>query len=104
VSANAGKLMFFWLLTRKSILREMDFVFVRDGHITPDRLAGRRNGLEVLSCVQISRFMWHTSNITSILTGQMDDPSLVKSFQTKRRQLLGHPLIREKFGDVLTGK
>jgi hypothetical protein len=48
--------------------------------------------------------MWHTSNITSILTGQMDDPLLVKSFQTKRRQLLGHPLIREKFGDVLSGK
>jgi hypothetical protein len=104
VSASAGKLMFFWLLTRKSILQDMNFVFARDGHITPDRLAGRRNGLEVLSCVQISRFMWHTSNITSILTGQMDDPSLVKSFQTKRRQLLDHPLIREKFGDVLPGK
>jgi len=104
VSRDAGKLMFFWLLTRKSILQELDIVFRRDGHITSDQLAGRRNGLEVLSCLQISRFMWHTSNITSILTGQMDDPRLVESYQTKRRQLLNHPLIREKFGDLLAGK
>lgn len=103
-SANAGKLMFFWLLTRKSILERMQFVFLRDGHITPDRLVGQRNGLEILSCVQISRFMWHTSNITSILTGQMDDPSLTKSFQTKRSQLLNHPSIRELFGDVLPSR
>src|SRR6185295_18844027 len=98
-SADAGKLMFFWLLTRKSVLQALHFVFLRDGHITPDRLVGQRNGLEVLSCVQISRFMWRTSNISSILSGQMTDPSLVKSFQTKRRQLLNHPLIREKFGE-----
>jgi glycosyltransferase involved in cell wall biosynthesis len=69
-SADAGKLMFFWLLTRKSVLQALNFVFLRDGHITPDRLVGQRNGLEVLSCVQISRFMWHTSNITSILSGR----------------------------------
>ena len=100
-AADAGKLMLFWLLTRKSVLQALHFVFLRDGHVTPDRLVGQRNGLEVLSCVQISRFMWHTSNITSILSGQMNDPALVKSFQTKRRQLLNHPLIREQFGDVL---
>ena len=101
VAPDTGKLMFFWLLTRKSVLQTLDFVFLRDGHITPDRLVGQRNGLEVLSCVQISRFMWHTSNITSILSGQMDDPALVKSFQTKRRQLLNHPLVRKQFGEVL---
>lgn len=100
-SADAGKLMFFWLLTRRSVLRDLDFVFLRDGHITPDRLAGVRNGVEVLSCVQISRFMWHTSNITSILTGQMDDPALVKSYRTKRAQFLNHPIIREHFSEVL---
>jgi hypothetical protein len=56
-SADTGKLMFFWLLTRKSVLQALHFVCLRDGHITPDRLVGQRNGLEVLSCVQISRFI-----------------------------------------------
>lgn len=99
--ADAGKLMFFWLLTRKSVLQKLNIEFLKDGHITPDRLAGLRNGVEVLSTVQISRFMWHTSNITSILTGQMDDPSLVKSFQTKRAQFYNHPVIREHFAEAL---
>lgn len=98
VSADAGKLMFFWLLTRKSVLHDIRFMFNRDGHIMPDRIAACRNGLEVLSCVQINRFMWHTSNITGILTGQMNDPALIKSYQTKRRQLLKHPFFRENLG------
>jgi hypothetical protein len=101
VRAHDGKLMFFWLLTRKSVLQAMNFVFLRDGHLTADRLVGQRNGVEVLSCVQISRFMWHTSNITSILTGQMDDTKLVRSYQAKREQFFKHPLIREQFGEVL---
>jgi hypothetical protein len=34
----------------------------------------------------------------------MSDPALVKSFQMKRRQLLNHPLIRERFGEVLSAE
>ncbi len=96
-----GKLMLFWLLTRKSVLAELGLSFKRDGHVTPANFARARHGVEVLSRVQISRFMWHTSNITSLLTGQMDDPALRANYEAKRAQFLSDPFIRERLGEVL---
>lgn len=96
-----GKLMLFFFLTRKSTLKESGFVFLRDGHITPTHFEKTQKPVEVLSLVEISRFMWHTSNITSLLTGQMDDPKLVKSYQDKRRRFFADPRIRADFGPVL---
>jgi hypothetical protein len=96
-----GKLMLFFLLTRKSTLEQTGFVFLRDGHITSKHFEITRQPVELLSLVQISRLMWHTSNITSLLTGQMDDPKLVKSYQDKRRRFFGDPKIRADFGPVL---
>lgn len=103
-TTGAGKLMLFWLLTRKSVLTSLDLAFARDGHITPARFASARSGVEVLSCQQISRFMWHTSNITSLLTGQMDDPALKASYETKRAQFLSDPFIRARLGEVLPAR
>jgi hypothetical protein len=99
--AAEGKLMMFFFLTRLSTLKQSGFVFLRDGHITPAHLEKTGLPVEVLSLVEISRLMWHTSNITSILTGQMTDPSLVKSYQTKREQLLHHPYMVSRFGEIL---
>jgi len=96
-----GKLMLFFFLTRVSTLKKSGFVFLRDGHITPAHFAKTELPVEVMSVVEISRLMWHTSNITSILTGQMTDPAMVKSYQTKREQLLHHPFMVERFGEVL---
>jgi hypothetical protein len=101
VPGKAAKMMLFFLLTRKSVLGEIGFGFLRDGHIEPHHFEKSRNGVELLSCVEISRFMWHTSNITSLLTGQMTDPAMVKSYTDKRRRFLAHPLIRTHFRDVL---
>ncbi len=100
---SAGKLMLFWLLTRKSLLQNLDFRFTRDHDLTADRLVGQLNGLEVLSCVETSRFMWHTSDVTGVLTGQMRDPASIKSFEAKRSQFVNHPYIREHFAEVLNG-
>lgn len=96
-----GKLMLFFFLTRVSTLKQSGFVFLRDGHITPAAFEKTGLPVEVMSLVEISRLMWHTSNITSILTGQMTDPAMVKSYQTKREQLLHHPYMVERFGEVL---
>lgn len=96
-----GKLMLYFLLTRRSLLADMGYRFSDQGNITVDhyRRAGQR--VELLSLVEGSRFMWHTSNVTSLLTGQMDDPVLMAKFADKRRRLLASPLIREHFADVL---
>jgi len=103
-AVSMGKLMLFWLLTRKSTLQKLDFNFVREGHLTSQRLADQHNGMEVLSCRQISRFMWHTSDVTSVVTGQMNDPASIKSFNAKRQQFINHPLIRKHFSEVLGGR
>lgn len=94
-AGSNGKLMMFFLLTRKSILENLQFSFLKSGHILPSQLESMRNGLEVLSCRDISQLMWHTNNVTSILTGQMDDPQLKKNFEKKRELLLKHPSIRQ---------
>ena len=96
-----GKLMLHFLLTRRSTLSRIGFVFLRDGHIGPSHFAATGRPVEVLSLVEVSRLIWHTSNITSLLTGQMDDPKLAKIYSEKRRRLLSEARIRDAFGPVL---
>ncbi len=101
VANSPGKLMLHFLLTRKSVLGGLGFNFLRDGHLTPDQLAGVRGGLEVLSLAEMSRFMWHTSNITSLQTGQMTDPVLARNYTEKIRRFLTDPSVRVQFASVL---
>jgi len=96
-----GKLMVHFLLTRKSTLARAGFVFQRDGHIGPAHFAATGQPVEVLSLVEVSRVIWHTSNITSLVTGQMQDEKLAGIYRAKRSRLLADPWIREAFGPVL---
>ena len=96
-----GKLMLHFLLTRRSTLSQIGFVFLRDGHIAPSHFAASGKPVEVLSLVEVSRLIWHTSNITSLVTGQVDDPKLAAIYREKRRRLLDDPRIRQAFAPVL---
>ncbi len=96
-----GKLVLHFVLTRRSALAEVDFNFMRNRDLYSRHLTEVRNGVEVLSLREMSRFLWHTSNITSLLTGQMNDARLVKSYQTKRRRFLNDPFVRKHFAPVL---
>lgn len=98
---SPGKPMLHFLLTRKSVLAGLGFNFLRDGHLMPAQLAGARGGLEVLSLAEMSRFMWHTSNITSLQTGQMSDPVLARNYAEKTRRFLTDPSVRVQFAGVL---
>ena len=91
---RVGKLVLHFVLTRRSTLTEAGFGFLRDRDLLIRHLAGLRNGVEVLSLREMSGFLWHTSNITSLLTGQMDDPRLRKSYETKRRRFLNDQIGR----------
>jgi len=96
------KLMTHFVLTRKSTLARTGIVFLRDaGSLNPSHFAGAARPVEVLSLTEISRFLWHTSNITSLLTGQMSDPKLVAGYREKRASFINNPRIRELFGPVL---
>ncbi len=100
---RVGKLVLHFVLTRRSTLAEAGFNFLRDRDLVSRHLTGVRNGVEVLSLREMSGFLWHTSNITSLLTGQMDDPRLRKSYETKRKRFLEDPFVREHFAGVLPG-
>jgi hypothetical protein len=96
-----GKLMLHFLLTRRSTLQRLGFVFSRDGHIGPAHFSAGGQEVETLSLVEVSRLMWHTSNITGLLTGQIDDPKLAAVYREKRRRFIRDPRIRALFGPVL---
>ena len=98
---SAGKLMLHFLLTRKSTLAALGFVFGRGELLTPAHFAPSGKPVELLSLRDMSRLLWHTSNVTSLLTGQMSDPKLVESYREKRALLLSDPRIRDVFGPVL---
>jgi hypothetical protein len=98
---SAGKLMMHFLLTRRSTLASLGFVFGRGDQLTPAHFAPSGRPVEVLSLRDVSRTLWHTSNVTSLMTGQMTDPRLVEGFREKRRRLLSDPRIRDAFGPVL---
>ena len=96
-----GKLMTHFLLTRKSTLTRAKIAFSLDALVRPANFAGTGQPVEVLSLVEISRLLWHTSNITSLLTGQMNDPKLAEIYRKKRARFINDPRIRELFGPVL---
>lgn len=98
-----GKLAMHFVLTRQSTMTQTGFNFIRDRDLLTRHFTGMRGGIEILSLWEMSRILWHTSNITSLLTGQMDDPRLRKSYETKRKRFLEDPFVRQHFAAVLPG-
>lgn len=99
--AAPEKLMLHFLFTRRSTLERISYRFARDGHILPRHFAPTGQPIEVLSLIEVSRLIWHTSNITSLVTGQMDDPKLARIYRDKRQRFLAQRRIQEAFGPVL---
>ena len=73
--------MMHFLLTRRSTLASLGFRFGRGDQLTPAHFAPSGRPVEVLSLRDVSRTLWHTSNVTSLMTGQMTDPKLVEAFR-----------------------
>jgi hypothetical protein len=96
-----GKLMIHFLLTRKSALARAGFEFVRDRDITVSHFERAGLAVELLSGVAMGRLLWHTSNVTGLLTGQIDDPKLAATYREKWSRFLGSPKVRKLFGPVL---
>lgn len=100
-SGLPGKLAMHFLLTRRTDLETAGFNFKRDRDLLSRHFDQVRNGVEVLSLREISSLMWHTSNITSLLTGQMTEPRLIRSYKLKRRRFLADPFVQKHFAAVL---
>lgn len=96
-----GKLMVHFLLTRRSTLQRTQGLFRNKMQDAVPQLLAAGGRIEMLSAREMSRLLWHTSNITSLLTGQMDDPALMARYREKRGRLLADPRIREALGPAL---
>ena len=97
----AGKLMVHFLLTRRSTLQKMHGLFANRMQDAVPQFLAAGGRVEVLSRLEMSRILWHTSNITSLLTGQMDDPKAMARYRERRHRLLADEKIRAAFGPVL---
>jgi hypothetical protein len=53
----------------------------------------------LLGRAELEPFLWHTSNVTSILTGQIAKQSLVDKFRTKSQSLLRQEEVRSILAD-----
>ncbi|MEO5340839.1 MAG: glycosyltransferase [Magnetococcus sp. MYC-9] len=99
-----GRLMLHFLLTRKSVLSRMGYNFSRQGHITVGHYLQAGYRMELLSLREVSRYIWHISNTTSLFAGLMEDPHMWRKFHQKWRIFLQDPFIASQFaalGDPL---
>ena len=96
-----GKLMVHFLLTRRSTLAKTRGLFTAKMQGAVPQLLATGGRIEVLSALEMSRILWHTSNISSLLTGQMNDPKALARYRERRRRLLADRRIRKAFGPVL---
>lgn len=100
-ASQNGKLLVFFLLIRKSLLQTHHYRFMQQGNISIDHVRTMQGGdIALLDLIELSQFVWHTSNITSLLTGQMDDPVLQRNFEQKWARLLEDPRMRQHLGDA----
>ena len=97
----AGKLMVHFLLTRRGSLQKTHGLFANRMQDAVPQFLAAGGRVEVLSRLEMSRILWHTSNITSLLTGQMDDSKAMARYRERRHRLLADEKIRAAFGPVL---
>ncbi|MBM4294084.1 MAG: glycosyltransferase family 2 protein [Deltaproteobacteria bacterium] len=79
---------FSFLSGRKDIISDLYHEKIKGAH--PFILAARQ---------ELEPLLWHTSNVTSILTGQIQEKSLVQKFNMKNSMLLQNPAIQEILSD-----
>jgi glycosyltransferase involved in cell wall biosynthesis len=80
---------FSFLSPSKDIVSDLYHEKVKGAH--PFILATRR---------ELEPLMWHTSNVTAILTGQIQEASLVQKYHLKNSMLLQNAAIQEILSDT----
>jgi len=101
--STSEKVMSFCLFLRGRLLHDIGFSFLReegDAATTLFRreIAGKLPFL-FLGRAELEPFLWHTSNVTSIVTGQITKLSLVSKFQAKSQSLWGQGEIQSVLAD-----
>jgi len=98
-----AKLISACCLLRTELLRETGFTLATAAGdalsvLYHQEIAGRRPFL-LVGRRELEPLLWHTSNTTSIVTGQMADPRLVEKFTRKSELIWNQPAVRAILAD-----
>jgi glycosyltransferase involved in cell wall biosynthesis len=97
------KVMSFCFFLQSRLLRDTGFSFVREEGDAATTLYRReiegKHPFLFLGRAELEPFLWHTSNVTSIVTRQIAKQSLVDKFQTKSGSLWRQAEIRSVLAD-----
>ena len=97
------KIMSFCFIVQKRIIQDSEFSFsTANGDATTilyhEKIKGKHPFL-LLGREELKPLLWHTSNVTSILTGQITEQSLANKCYSKNRLLLELREIQENLRD-----
>ncbi len=103
-AAGERKVMSFCFIVQKSLVEEtgLDAPGKKGEAVSAfyhERIKGRYPFL-MLGRGELEPLLWHTSNATSILTGQMTDPALVNKYRMKTGMLMNSDAVREVMDDA----
>ncbi|MDP2690680.1 MAG: glycosyltransferase family 2 protein [Deltaproteobacteria bacterium] len=97
------KIMSYCFIVRKSVVEQSGFSFSRaEGDVVSSfyaRVIKGKHPFLLLGRDELMPLLWHTSNITSILTGQITEESLVRKFNAKTGSLMRSRAVQELLAD-----
>jgi glycosyltransferase involved in cell wall biosynthesis len=100
---TSGKILSYCLFLQARFWRDAGVSFAREEGDAATTLYRRviegRHPFLFLGRGELEPFLWHTSNVTSIVTGQMTEASLLAKFQAKSRSLWERVEIQSVFAD-----
>jgi glycosyltransferase involved in cell wall biosynthesis len=97
-----AKLMSYCFGVRRDLLQSSGFRFVNASDAVTDfydaHIRGRRPFF-LLGRSELEPLLWHTSNVTSIVTEQMSDPKMLAKFRRRSAQLYAAESVRSLLTD-----
>jgi glycosyltransferase involved in cell wall biosynthesis len=96
------KIMSFCFIIRKDIFLDTGFSFLpATGDVISDlyheKIKGKHHFV-LLKHKELESYLWHTSNVTSILTGQIKDKALLDKFNQKNTLMMKRSEVLEILG------
>lgn len=102
IKKKKEKIMSFCFIIRRDIFLETGFSFLPPtgdfiSDLYHEKIKGKYHFL-LLKHKELEHYLWHTSNVTSILTGQIKDNALVEKFKQKNTLIMQRREVLEILG------
>lgn len=103
LDTTSNKIMSYCFLVRREFLLDSGFSFEQAEGDVADELYRKhikdQHAFVLMGRNFLQRLLWHTSNVSSIMSGQMTDTKSIQKFQIKLNVLLSSTVIKELTDD-----